>query len=120
LLFVFKKRPYSASSIPVFNLLHILRKRAKDVRPSGKDHHSLFDRGECDSRLYRLCQGVLHERWAGATQQPYPFRLHTRRKYSGTGIGRAICKWIVKRLGGRIRFESEAGKGSTFYFTLPK
>ncbi|MFH1491439.1 MAG: response regulator [Pseudomonadota bacterium] len=43
----------------------------------------------------------------------------TRRKYGGTGLGMAISKQLVELMGGKIQVESEEGKGSRFWFTVP-
>jgi signal transduction histidine kinase len=42
------------------------------------------------------------------------------RRHGGTGLGLSICRGIIKELSGKIWLESKPGKGSEFYFTIPK
>ena len=47
-------------------------------------------------------------------------RLHNRSDYEGSGMGLAIVKLLVEKLGGNIQVKSTKGEGSTFILTLPK
>lgn len=63
-------------------------------------------------------QGIgIDPEWRSRVFEPFQ-RLHARGEYEGCGIGLAICRKAVKRLGGRIWVEGERNDGSTFKFTV--
>jgi signal transduction histidine kinase len=47
-------------------------------------------------------------------------RLHSSSQYEGTGIGLAIVRKAVERMGGRVGVKSEHGKGSRFWLEFPR
>lgn len=77
---------------------------------------------EKDENQYRF---AVSDNGIGINDEQYQkvFNIFDRasrgRKYSGFGIGLAVCKKIIERHGGSIWVESEMWQGSTFYFTIP-
>jgi signal transduction histidine kinase len=47
-------------------------------------------------------------------------RLNASKEYPGTGIGLAIVRKAMERMGGRAWAESESGQGATVYLEIPK
>jgi signal transduction histidine kinase len=64
--------------------------------------------------------GILKEERVKLFSKFYRASDTDARQHGGTGLGLMITKGLVEAQGGRIWLESEAGKGSTFYFTLVK
>ena len=64
-------------------------------------------------------QGIPDENKSVLFSRFYQVDSELTRKVGGSGLGLSICKGLVQGMGGKIGFESESGKGSIFYFTLP-
>ncbi|MGC8786324.1 MAG: sensor histidine kinase, partial [Anaerolineae bacterium] len=64
--------------------------------------------------------GIPKEEWEWIFKPFYQLESSLHREHGGLGIGLALARSLVELHGGRIWVESEVGKGSTFYFTLPQ
>jgi two-component system clock-associated histidine kinase SasA len=51
--------------------------------------------------------------------EPYYRTERDRDRISGLGLGLALCKMLVEKHGGAIDVDSEVGRGTTFFFTIP-
>src|SRR5579872_3681900 len=63
--------------------------------------------------------GIPKEKQENLFKKFYQIDASLKRSHGGTGLGLVICKGIVEALGGKIWVESEVGKGTTFWFSIP-
>ena len=75
--------------------------------------------GEAIVSVHDQGVGIPAEKQARIFERFYRAHTHTPHDYGGMGVGLYIANEIVKRHGGRMWFESEEGRGSTFSFSLP-
>lgn len=107
------------------NLLsNAIKFTAAEVRPVVHVGAETFIK-RSDSDIRSWCRITMKDNGIGFDQRfaeriftPFQ-RLHGRGKYSGSGIGLAVCRRVVERHGGSIRVESEPGSGTTFTVELP-
>ena len=94
------------------------------VKYSGKDQKPVIEIGSIDA--YRETIYYVKDNGVGFDMQHVNRlfqvfqRLHGSTDFEGTGVGLALVKSVITRHGGRVWAESEIGKGSTFYFSIPK
>ena len=99
------KKPFIEISYKIANTYDL---KNTPLNPFGKYYHLMFkDNGIGFSQEY--------------TQQIFTIfqRLNDKQKYSGTGIGLAVCKKIIENHHGFINAEGEMDKGATFNVFLP-
>ncbi len=84
-----------------------------EINAQKKDGKVLFSVKDNGSGMTLETQNNLFQKF-------YQADTSITRKHGGTGLGLAICKGIVEGLGGKIWLESEVGKGTNVYFTIPR
>ena len=87
--------------------INLLKEVGKEVRISPVVHRELLGKIGIESEYYGRIFGIFK-------------RLYSREKYSGTGVGLAMCKRIVETHGGRIWVNSDKKNGTYMYFTISK
>ena len=95
---------------------------ANAIKYQGEDIPQITISAEKKGEMWQFAvkdNGIGIEQWFSERIFIVFQKLHDHKKYPGSGIGLALCKRVIEKHGGKIWFESEVGKGTTFFFTLP-
>jgi signal transduction histidine kinase len=108
-----------ADTTRVGRILYNLLENAAKYSPGG-NQINVFAREEKEMVVIGVADkgiGISPEN-LGRLFEPFE-RLGNKARLQGLGLGLVVCKRLVEAHGGKIWVESQPGKGSTFYFTLP-
>ncbi|MFO7575291.1 MAG: HAMP domain-containing sensor histidine kinase [Bacteroidales bacterium] len=95
------------------NAVKFTREGSVTITCRDEGNHFLFCVRDTGTGIDSAAHEIIFERFRQASPE-------IASEYGGTGIGLSVAKSYVELLGGRIWLESEPGKGSEFFFTLPK
>ncbi|MBN2103868.1 response regulator [bacterium] len=76
-------------------------------------------KGELTAHITDTGVGIPPEKHAAIFESFTQADASITRRFGGTGLGLTLCNQMIELMGGKIWFESEEGKGSTFSFTIP-
>jgi len=103
-------------------VLDNLARNAIDFVPKDTGIIKIFAQKNVDSVLFTVQdngRGISKEAQKKLFTKFYQVDTSVTRRHGGTGLGLAISKGIVEELGGNIWLDSELGKGTKVYFTIP-
>lgn len=100
-------------------LLNLIGNAINYTERGGIRTEAAMDRGNVKFSVADTGIGIPRKHFRKIFTRFYQVASPYTRKVGGTGLGLSICKEFVEAMGGEIWFDSKAGKGTTFYFTLP-
>ncbi len=100
-------------------LINLLRNAIKFTREGFVEFGNHLVAGQLQFYVRDTGIGIPTDRLEAIFDRFVQADLKLTRPYEGSGLGLSIAKGYTELLGGKIEVESEEGKGSTFYFTIP-
>ena len=115
--------PINSDREKVERVLSNLVKNSIDFVPEKTGRVEIGAKSERESVIFYIKDngiGIPKYKQQNLFKKFYQVDTSATRKHGGVGLGLVVCNGIVEGLGGKIWFESEEGKGTNFYFSIPK